>query len=197
MKHKLLFCLFGLFSSFAMAQNISNVAFIRHDKEVTITYDLSKDANIRVCVSIDGGRYYGDYIQNMSGDVGKNIKAGKDKKIIVYDLPDLRMLPYEPDSTGYNAADSVIRFSVEVDDGSVDIKVADMKFRMMPVPGGSFSMGCTRPGAAKHNYEAEFPVHKVTVDTFYMGKFEVTQRLWKTVMGNNPSRWQYNDRLPV
>ena len=58
-------------------------------------------------------------------------------------------------------------------------------------------MGCTRPGSAKHNYDAEFPTHKVTVDSFYIGKFEVTQRLWKAVMGNNPSRWTYNDSLPV
>ena len=101
-----------LFCGFAQGQNISNVAFVRHDKEVTITYDLSKTANIRVCVSIDGGRYYGEYIQNMSGDVGKDVKAGKGKTIIVYDLPDLRFLPYEPDSTGYNPSDTLIRFSV-------------------------------------------------------------------------------------
>ena len=197
MKHILLFSFFALSCAVTIAQNVTNVAFQRVDKEVTLTYDLSKDANIRVCVSIDGGRFYGDYIQNMAGDIGKNIKAGKGKKIIVYDLPDLRMIPYEPDSTGYNAADTVIRFSVEVDDGSVDIKVGDMKFRMMPVPGGTFTMGCTRPSGAKHNYDAEFPTHKVSVDTFYMGKFEVTQRLYMTVMGENPSRWTYNDSLPV
>ena len=185
------------FCGLAGAQNISNVAFTRQDKEVTLTYDLSKDANIRVCVSIDGGRYYGGYIENMAGDIGKDVKAGKGKKIIVYDLPDLRLLPYEPDSTGFNASDTLIRFSVEVDDGSVDIKVNNMKFRMMPVAGGTFTMGCTRPRSAKHNYEAEFPTHKVTVDSFYMGKFEVTQRLWKEVMGDNPSRWTYNDSLPV
>lgn len=186
-----------MFCGLAGAQNISNVAFTRQDKEVTLTYDLSKDANIRVCVSIDGGRYYGGYIENMAGDIGKDVKAGKGKKIIVYDLPDLRLLPYEPDSTGFNASDTLIRFSVEVDDGSVDIKVNNMKFRMMPVAGGTFTMGCTRPRSAKHNYEAEFPTHKVTVDSFYMGKFEVTQRLWKEVMGDNPSRWTYNDSLPV
>lgn len=197
MKYRALLIPFLFFAVMTQAQNVSNVAFTRVDKEVTVTYDLSKDANIRVAVSIDGGHYYGDYIQNLSGDVGKNIKAGKGKKIIVYDLPDLRYIPYEPDSTGFNAADTVIVFSVEVDDGSVDIKLNGIKFRMMPVPGGTFTMGCTRPGSAKHNYEAEFPTHKVTVDSFYMGKFEVTQRLWKEVMGTNPSRWTYNDSLPV
>ncbi|MBP5190611.1 MAG: formylglycine-generating enzyme family protein [Bacteroidales bacterium] len=197
MRHRFLLYLMLSFCGYAGAQNVSNVAFTRQNKEVTVTYDLSKDADIRVCVSIDGGRYYGEYIENMAGDMGKGIKAGKGKKIIVYDLPDLRMLPWEPDSTGFNASDTLIRFSVEVDDGSVDIKVNGMKFRMMPVAGGTFTMGCTRPGSAKHNYEVEFPTHKVTVDSFYIGKFEVTQRLWKEVMGNNPSRWTYNDSLPV
>ena len=129
---------------------------------------------------------HADFITSQTAE-SKGIKAGKGKQIIVYDLPDLRFLPYEPDSTGFNASDTLVRFSVEIDDGSVDIKVNNMKFRMMPVPGGTFNMGCTRPGAAKHNYEAEFPVHKVTVDTFYMGKFEVTQAQWAAVMGNNPS----------
>ena len=94
MKNRMLFLLAMLFFNYVGAQNITNVAFQRQDKEVTVTYDLSKDANIRVCVSIDGGRYYGDYIQNMAGDIGKNIKAGKGKKIIVYDLPDFRGIPY-------------------------------------------------------------------------------------------------------
>ena len=31
---------------------------------------------------------------------------------------------------------------------------------------------------------------------FWLGKFEVTQRQWKSVMGRNPSRWK-NDDLPV
>ena len=77
MKYRALLIPFLFFAVMTQAQNVSNVAFTRVDKEVTVTYDLSKDANIRVAVSIDGGHYYGDYIQNLSGDVGKNIKAGK------------------------------------------------------------------------------------------------------------------------
>jgi formylglycine-generating enzyme required for sulfatase activity len=36
----------------------------------------------------------------------------------------------------------------------------------------------------------EKPVHKVTVPTFYLGKYEVTQAQWQAVMGNNPSRFK-------
>lgn len=33
----------------------------------------------------------------------------------------------------------------------------------------------------------EKPVHEVCVDNFYIGKYEVTQGQWKSVMGSNPS----------
>ena len=42
----------------------------------------------------------------------------------------------------------------------------------------------------------EKPVHRVTVSDFYMGKYEVTQKQWKAIMGNNPSYFK-GDNLPV
>ena len=68
---------------------------------------------------------------------------------------------------------------------------------VMPVEGGSFTMGCTHPRGEKHTYADELPLHKVTVNSFYIGRFEVTQGLWKKVMGENPSKWFGNDSLPV
>ena len=42
----------------------------------------------------------------------------------------------------------------------------------------------------------EKPIHYVTVSDFLMTKTEVTQSLWKAVMGNNPSDF-VGDNLPV
>jgi formylglycine-generating enzyme required for sulfatase activity len=39
----------------------------------------------------------------------------------------------------------------------------------------------------------EQPVHEVTVSSFYMGKYEVTQAEWVAVMGSNPSWYQGNN----
>lgn len=198
MKHKILFAAFLGLSTLTWSQKVSNVHFVRSDREVTLTYSLDKPANIRVSVSVDKGRTYGDYIENFSGDAGKNIKPGKDKTILFYDLPELREVPFVFDTfAGVCFNDTMIVFNVEVDDGSVDIKLNDLRIRMMQVPGGTFTMGCDRPSSLKHSYEADKPTHSVTVDTFYMGKYEVTQRIWTAVMGNNPSRWTYNDSLPV
>ena len=42
----------------------------------------------------------------------------------------------------------------------------------------------------------EKPVHSVTLDDFYIGKYEVTQAQWRAVMGSNPSHFK-GDNLPV
>ncbi len=46
-------------------------------------------------------------------------------------------------------------------------------------------------------FKPEQSAHRVTIaDGFYMGKYEVTQAQWQTVMGNNPSIFK-GDNLPV
>ena len=52
---------------------------------------------------------------------------------------------------------------------------------MVLVEGGTFRMG------SDNGDSEETPVHSVTVSTFYISRFEVTQGLYKTVTGNNPS----------
>lgn len=60
---------------------------------------------------------------------------------------------------------------------------------MIFVQGGSFMMG------SEVNKECQ-PIHKVTLSDFYIGKYEVTQDLWESVMGNNPSHY-IGENLPV
>ncbi len=65
---------------------------------------------------------------------------------------------------------------------------------MIPVEGGTFMMGAT-PEMENPFYD-ETPVHEVTVSNFAIGQTEVTQALWKAVMGKNPSYFK-GDNLPV
>jgi len=66
---------------------------------------------------------------------------------------------------------------------------------MVLVKGGSFKMGCTSEQA--DGCEAnEKPEHKVTVDDFYIGKYEVTQELWESIMGSNRSDFK-GAKLPA
>ncbi|MCD7935263.1 MAG: formylglycine-generating enzyme family protein [Tannerellaceae bacterium] len=64
------------------------------------------------------------------------------------------------------------------------------QFEMMVVEGGSFMMGCTKEQGNDCNFN-EKPVHEETVSTFYIGRYEVTQKLWNAVMGPGQS-WSYN-----
>ena len=43
----------------------------------------------------------------------------------------------------------------------------------------------------------EKPAHQVTLSSFYICKYEVTQELWQAVMGTNPSNFTGNLRRPV
>ena len=64
----------------------------------------------------------------------------------------------------------------------------DMKFTL--IPAGKFVMG-------SEEYDGEKPVHAVTISKpFYLGVYQLTQREWETVMGNNPSDFK-GDNHPV
>ena len=66
---------------------------------------------------------------------------------------------------------------------------------MVYVSGGTFTMGATsEQGGDAASYEK--PAHSVTLSGYYIGKYEVTQELWKAVMGSNPSYYK-GDNLPV
>ena len=63
---------------------------------------------------------------------------------------------------------------------------------LVEVKGGTFRMGC-------RDYDGfpwEYPVHKVTVTSFKIAKYEVTQKQWLSIMGSNPSHFKGDD-LPV
>ena len=64
--------------------------------------------------------------------------------------------------------------------------VYGISFKMVPVAGGTFTMG----GTAEQGDDAmenESPAHQVTLSNYCIGETEVTQELWLAVMGSNPS----------
>jgi formylglycine-generating enzyme required for sulfatase activity len=65
---------------------------------------------------------------------------------------------------------------------------------MVQVKGGKFRMGC--PVEVKGCIDDERPVREVQLKAFQIGKYPVTQGLWKAVMGKNPSHFT-GDNRPV
>ncbi|MEI6174781.1 MAG: SUMF1/EgtB/PvdO family nonheme iron enzyme [Bacteroidota bacterium] len=59
------------------------------------------------------------------------------------------------------------------------------------IPGGNFQMG-ERKGESFESH-----VHPVSVKSFYIGKYEVTQKQWKQITGSNPSSFPQCEECPV
>ena len=60
---------------------------------------------------------------------------------------------------------------------------------MVRVEGGTFTMGATSEQGSEASSD-EKPAHQVTLSSFSIGKYEVTQEEWEAVMGSNPSRFR-------
>jgi sulfatase modifying factor 1 len=124
-------------------------------------------------VSTDNGKTWSGPLTQVSGDVGKNISAG-DKQITWNVLEERDQLVGDQ-----------IRFKV-VANGKKSFEP-----EMVFVEGGTFQMGSSSGDSD------EQPVHSVTLSSFSIGKYEVTQAQWKAVMGNNPSNFGGCDNCPV
>lgn len=71
-----------------------------------------------------------------------------------------------------------------------------VKFDMVFVDGGTFDMGCPAEENDGWFFESATPVHKVTLDGFYIAKFEVTRKLWHSIMGTTDTM-PNSDNLPI
>ena len=76
------------------------------------------------------------------------------------------------------------------------ISVKGVPVKMIKVEGGEFMMGPT-PDQGLNDYEkSKDKIQRVTLSSYCIAETEVTQELWKVVMGNNPSN-NKGDSLPV
>jgi formylglycine-generating enzyme required for sulfatase activity len=79
-------------------------------------------------------------------------------------------------------------FIVELGDG--------VTLEMVEIPGGSFMMGSPATEEERRRYED--PQHRVDVPSFWMGKFEITQKQWLAMMGRFLSEPGFRgDDLPI
>ncbi|MDR3334851.1 MAG: formylglycine-generating enzyme family protein [Treponema sp.] len=131
-------------------------------------------------------------IQVLGAACHKNIlesqELGITRKILVRDLQ-------EDYYIARDAATDVIDFLIQL------LRPQDMlQFLRVAVPegfvriqGGTFMMGSPASEVGRSEDETQ---HQVTISPFYLGKYEVTQREYEAVMGNNPSRFK-GATLPV
>lgn len=93
---------------------------------------------------------------------------------------------------GYSIKKEVIFLDPQKTSG-YEIKMNKLtELQMIYVAGGNFIMGDTF-GDGNFN---EKPAHNVSLNSFYISKYEITQRNWLETMGNNPSKF-WNEENPV
>jgi formylglycine-generating enzyme required for sulfatase activity len=67
-----------------------------------------------------------------------------------------------------------------------------IKIEMIQIKGDTFYRGCN-PQTGTTCYLNETGEHRVILNDYYIGKYEVTQELWKSVMKYNKSHHQYQE----
>ncbi|MFO7660461.1 MAG: SUMF1/EgtB/PvdO family nonheme iron enzyme [Candidatus Cloacimonadaceae bacterium] len=144
-------------------------------------YDAEGDTcSVILSLSADGGSTFSiaPKLVNLGGDIGMDILPGTGKYIL-WDAG--------AEDIDYDGNQFVLK--ITVNDENI---LAPENF--VYVPGGTFTMGDTR-GVG---YFDELPVHQVTLDSFYIGKYEVTQSEWQAVMNTNPAHdYGMGDNYPV
>jgi formylglycine-generating enzyme required for sulfatase activity len=96
----------------------------------------------------------------------------------------------EADERARQEAARLAKEAAEMRPGKVLKDCADCP-EMVVIPAGSFEMG-------SNDYDSEKPTHRVTLKGFALGRTEVTQGQWKSVMGSNPSQFSScGDDCPV
>ena len=87
----------------------------------------------------------------------------------------------------------------EVDDKTKNEIISYLDSTMVLVDGGTFIMGANNGLQSTRIptcVEEMSPEHEVTLDSYYICKFEVTQKLWSQVMRDTPSV-NFGDNRPV
>jgi len=133
--------------------------------------------NAEVLLSGDGGEHY--------NSIGKatfiDVPVGTYELIVKADGHKTHKESFKVNT------DKTTRKQVLLEEGS------DVPEGFVFVEGGTFQMG------SNNGYSPEKPVHTVTVSDFYIGKYEVTQKEWKDIMGtsaslSNPSYYKRDNR---
>lgn len=162
-------------------QNRGSAEYISHEffeNKIKVSYKLNKGGSVSLYVSTDGGATYNGPLGSLTGDYGCDIKPHPMLQI-TWDAP----MGYDKLPPG------ALKFKIVVRG------IEDISLPLVFVVGGTFAMGnigYSESGTISN----EVPVSEVTLSDYYIGQYEVTQDVWVTIMGSNPSYF-IGDSLPV
>ena len=132
-------------------------------------------------------------------DFGVEKLEGNRTYVLVLNQNGNTVRPTEPIAQSTVQQKPTTRLSSGTSGSTITIPVKDgISIEMVKVEAGTFVMGATREGMIYEKMDKkELPAHKVSLTKeYFIGKFEVTQLLWNTIMENNPSK-NKGEKLPV
>ncbi len=140
------------------------------------------------------------YVGGIPGDVnGDGVVSSVDVTILYNYLLNSQtegLLNGDQDGDGFiTSVDITMIYNILLGNDTVaetEYYVNGARFKMVSVEGGTFMMG-------NSNGVSVDQAHQVTLSRFAIGQTEVTQELWKAVMGSNPSYFDAagNEKRPV
>ena len=146
----------------AQAQKVSNIRAEQRGQEIVVLYSLetTSPCEVRLLLSQDNGLTWSAPLKNVTGDVGRKISAGE--KQITW-----RLL-LEQDQL----VSDEVKFKV------IASTWQSFEPKMVFVEGGEFQMG-------NNSYADENkPAHTVVLSSFYISKFEITEREWEVILSD-------------
>ena len=78
----------------------------------------------------------------------------------------------------------------DIEGDEFDVCVDDIILKMIRVEGGEMLIGATQE-QEMYADENEHPAHQVSLNTFYISQYPITQELWKRIMSYNKSFFQH------
>ena len=164
---------------------VSKIVLTNLANKFTYTLDCSKQV-----VSTAGGRLFYIVVPTGIWEKGMQVDVYNDKGILI-------LSKAKNDEIEFTADEAMMmpELALECTKESLTFTVNGVSFQMIRVEDGTFRMGAM--AGDEQAYENEKPAHDVTLTyDYYIGQTEVTQALWKAVMGDNPST-MIGDNLPV
>jgi formylglycine-generating enzyme len=79
--------------------------------------------------------------------------------------------------------------------GGIAYGQGNINVQMVYVKGGYFFRGCDDRKYIAEEFDNEKPVHRVNVTSFNIGKYEITQGQWRTIMGILPPSYTGTDYI--
>lgn len=154
------------------------------------TGDMPK-GTIVINSNVEEADFFVDGIKQQTGHPPFTYHGGEGAHKVLLKSPGYNDESMEVDILLGQTKNYVIKMKAE---GS--FSVDGISYEMVNIPQGTFMMGSRLENNSYSTFSMDKPAHRVTLRAFSIGKTEVSQSLWQTIMGSNPSINQGPD-LPV